>query len=138
MARLTLHFPEDQYCFSTQLTVRITDINAGNHLANDSMISMISEARARFLFAYGVAETRQDGAGIIVTDLVTTYNAEAHARDALLFEAGVLDFNTYGGYIIFRITLPPVDTLIPMAKSGFVFHDYSTHPFLPLTQLSPR
>ncbi|MBU2334241.1 MAG: thioesterase family protein, partial [Gammaproteobacteria bacterium] len=57
MARLTLHFPEDQYCFSTQLTVRITGINAGNHLANDSMISMISEARARFLFAYGVAET---------------------------------------------------------------------------------
>ncbi|HAW23845.1 MAG TPA: thioesterase, partial [Pseudomonas sp.] len=29
MARLTLQFPEDQFCFSTQLTVRITDINAG-------------------------------------------------------------------------------------------------------------
>jgi len=28
MARLNLQFPEDQYCFSTQLTVRITDINA--------------------------------------------------------------------------------------------------------------
>ena len=65
MARLNLQFPEDQYCFSTQLTVRITDINAANHLANDSMISMISEARARFLFAYGVPETRQDGSGII-------------------------------------------------------------------------
>ena len=104
MARLNLQFPEDQYCFSTQLTVRITDINAANHLANDSMISMISEARARFLFAYGVPETRQDGSGIIVTDLATTYKAEAHARDALLFEVGVMDFNKYGGDIIFRIT----------------------------------
>jgi len=125
MARLTLHFPEDQYCFSTQLTVRITDINAGNHLANDSMISMISEARARFLFAYGVAETRQDGAGIIVTDLATTYKVEAHSRDALLFEVGVMDFNKYGGDIIFRITRPADDTLIAMAKSGFVFYNYA-------------
>ena len=45
MARLKLEFPEDQYCYSSQLTVRTTDINAGNHLGNDSMISMISEAR---------------------------------------------------------------------------------------------
>jgi hypothetical protein len=33
MARLKLEFPEDQYCYSSQLTVRTTDINAGNHLA---------------------------------------------------------------------------------------------------------
>ena len=125
MARITLEFPEDQYCFSTQLTVRITDINAANHLANDSMISMISEARERFLFAYGVAQTRHDGSGIIVTDLATTYRAEAHARDALLFEVGVMDFNRYGGDIIFRISRPADGRLIAMAKSGFVFFDYA-------------
>ena len=44
MARLKLEFPEDQFCYSTHLTVRVTDINAANHLSNDSMISMISEA----------------------------------------------------------------------------------------------
>ena len=124
MARLTLQFPEDQFCYTTQLTVRITDINAGKHLANDSMISMISEARARFLFAYGIAETSGDGSGIIVTDLATTYKAEAHARDALQFEVGVMDFNKYGGDIIFRITRPADGKLIAMAKSGFVFYDY--------------
>ena len=48
MARLKLQFPEDQYCYSTLLDVRVSDINNGNHLANDSMISMLSEARARF------------------------------------------------------------------------------------------
>jgi acyl-CoA thioesterase FadM len=104
MARLTLEFPEDQFCYSTQLTVRVTDINAANHLGNDSMISMISEARARFLFEFGIEETQEDGTGIIVTDLATTYRAEAHARDQLLFEVGVMDFNTYGGDITFRIT----------------------------------
>ena len=126
MARLHLDFPEDQYYYTTPLTVRVTDINAANHLGNDSMISMISEARARFLFEFGVAETERDGTGIIVTDLATTYRAEAHARDQLLFEVGVMDFNKYGGDIIFRITRPRDRKLIAMAKSGFVFFNYKS------------
>lgn len=119
MARLKLQFPEDQYCYSTTLTVRVTDINGAKHLGNDSMISMISEARARFLYEFGIRET-----AIIVTDLATTYKAEAHARDQLLFEVGVMDFNKYGGDITFRISRPADDTLVAMAKSGFVFFDY--------------
>ncbi|MDK6075480.1 thioesterase family protein [Massilia varians] len=126
MARLQLTFPEDQFYYSTPMSVRVTDINAGNHLGNDSMISMISEARARFLFEFGVAETERDGTGIIVTDLATTYRAEAHARDQLLFEVGVMDFNKYGGDIIFRITRPHDRKLIAMAKQGFVFFNYKS------------
>jgi acyl-CoA thioesterase FadM len=126
MARLKLDFPEDQWYYSTPMTVRVTDINAANHLGNDSMISMISEARARFLFEYGVAETERDGTGIIVTDLATTYRAEAHAHDQLLFEVGVMDFNKYGGDITFRVTRPRDKTLIAMAKYGFVFFNYKT------------
>ena len=132
MARLTLEFPEDQYCYTTQLTVRSTDINGANHLGNDSMISMISEARARFLFAYGVPETAADGGGIIVTDLATMYRAEAHARDQLLFEVGVMDFNRYGGDITFRITRPRDAALVAMAKSGFVFFDYALGKVAPM------
>ena len=126
MARLHLDFPEEQYYYSTPLTVRVTDINGANHLGNDSMISMISEARARFLYEFGVRETEGDGTGIIITDLATTYRAEAHARDQLLFEVGVMDFNKYGGDITFRVTRPRDKTLIAMAKSGFVFYNYKS------------
>jgi len=132
MARLKLEFPEDQYCYSSQLTVRTTDINAGNHLGNDSMISMISEARARFLFEFGVRDIEADGTGIIVTDLATTYKAEAHARDQLLFEIGVMDFNAYGGDITFRVTRPKDGRLVAMAKSGFVFFNYKTGQVTPM------
>lgn len=126
MTRLTLDFPEDQYYYSTQLTVRVTEINSANHLGNDSMISMISEARARFLFEFGIEETQGDGTGIIVTDLATTYKTEAHARDQLLFEVGIMDFNKYGGDITFRITRPRDNALVAMAKSGFVFFNYKS------------
>ncbi|SFU72712.1 thioesterase family protein [Pseudoduganella namucuonensis] len=134
MARLKLEFPEDQFYFSTQLTVRVTDINGANHLANDSMISMISEARARFLYDFGVRETAADGNGIIITDLATTYKAEAHARDHLLFEVGVMDFNKYGGDITFRITRPRDGALVAMAKSGFVFYNYKSGQVVPMPE----
>lgn len=132
MARITLQFPDEQFCYSTQLTVRVTDINAAQHLGNDSMISMISEARARFLFDHSVEEDRDDHVGIIVTDLATTYRAEAYARDELLFEVGVMDFNRYGGDIIFRITRPADEALIAMAKSGFVFFNYREKKVVPM------
>ncbi|AYF86155.1 thioesterase family protein [Pseudomonas sp. JS3066] len=134
MARLSLNFPEDQYCYSTHLTVRVTDINGANHLGNDSMISMISEARARFLFEFGINETAEDGIGIIVTDLATTYRAEAHARDQLLFEVGVMDFNRYGGDITFRITRPADGKQVAMAKSGFVFFNYRESRVVPMPE----
>ncbi|TDV06102.1 thioesterase family protein [Paraburkholderia caballeronis] len=134
MARIHLQFPEDQYCYSTHLTVRITDINFANHLGNDSMISMISEARARFLYDSGVEEQPDSRTGIIVTDLATTYRAEAHARDQLLFEVGLMDFNRYGGDIIFRITRPADGALVAMAKSGFVFFDYGAKKVVPMPE----
>jgi acyl-CoA thioesterase FadM len=132
MARLKLDFPDELFIYSTQLTVRVTDINGANHLGNDSMISMISEARARFLFEYGVQETGPDGVGIIVTDLATTYKAEAHARDQLVFEVGVTDFNQYGGDIVFRITRPRDGRLVAMAKYGFVFFNYQSSQVTPM------
>lgn len=134
MARLTLEFPEDQFCYATHLTVRVTDINGANHLGNDSMISMISEARARFLFEFGIEETSPEGVGILVTDLATTYKTEAHARDQLLFEVGVMDFNKYGGDITFRITRPADGRLVAMAKSGFVFFSFRDSQVVPMPE----
>jgi len=137
MARLQLDFPADQFCYDSHLTVRVTDINSANHLANDSMISMISEARARFLHDFGVGEIQGEGVGIIVTDLATTYRNEAHARDQLRFEVGVMDFNRYGGDIIFRITRPRDGALIAMAKSGFVFFNYVSKQVVPMPEAFP-
>ena len=135
MARLKLEFPEDQYYYSTTLTMRVTDINGANHLGNDSMISMISEARARFLYEFGIRD-EDDGevTGIIVTDLATTYRTEAYARDQLLFEVGVMDFNKYGGDITFRITRVHDQALVAMAKSGFVFFNYRSRRVVEMSE----
>ncbi|UVE19457.1 thioesterase family protein [Pseudomonas sp. LS44] len=135
MARLTLEFPEHLFYYHTMMSVRTTDINGGGHLGNDNMISMISEARARFLYEARISEGRDaNGIGYVATDLATTYKAEAFARDTLRFDLGLMDLNKYGGDIIFRVTRPADGKLIAMAKAGFVFFDYKAKKVTPIPE----
>ncbi|HVL77019.1 MAG TPA: thioesterase family protein, partial [Noviherbaspirillum sp.] len=46
----------------------------------------------------------------------------------------VTDFNKYGGDITFRITRPADNTLIAMAKSGFVFFNFRTKKVVPMPE----
>ncbi len=132
MARIKLEFPDNAFCFETRMPVRITDINGANHLGNDALISMLSEARAQFLVEYGIEEADQNGMGIIVTDLATMYQGESFYPDMLRFEVGLLDFNKYGGDFVFRVTKAETGQSVAMAKYGFVFFNYQTREVTPM------
>lgn len=134
MARLHLEFPDELFCYATHMSVRSSDINAARHLANDALISMISEARSRFLLTHGVDDVKNENPGLIVTDLATVYKAEAYAHDRLRFEVGVTDFNRYGGDLVFRVGRPADGTLVALAKSGFVFFDYPSGKVIPMPE----
>lgn len=124
MARIKLEFSEDVFCYQTRLAVRITDINGANHLGNDALISMLSEARARFLQHHQMSETGNDGLGILITDLATVYQAETFYPETLVFDIGITDFNRYGGDFVFRVTRERDGAAVAQAKYGFVFFDY--------------
>jgi acyl-CoA thioesterase FadM len=55
MARIKLQLPQ-QFIFSTLIPVRITDINYGNHVGNDAILSLLHEARMQFLNKAGYTE----------------------------------------------------------------------------------
>jgi hypothetical protein len=44
MPRLKLELPAG-FPFRTTLTVRVTDLNYGNHLGNDALLGLLHEAR---------------------------------------------------------------------------------------------
>lgn len=124
MARVKLSFPDDAFIFATEMPVRITDINGANHLGNDALISMLSEARAQFMVKMGLQETIGRGIGIIVTDLATMYQSESFFPEILYFEVGVTDLNKYGGDYVFRVTKASSGQPVALAKYGFVFFDF--------------
>lgn len=123
MARVKLALPKE-FEFSTEIRVRISDINYGGHLGNDSVLSLIQEARLRFLKKYGFSEVDIDGPGLIMTDSVISYKSEAFHGEMLIIEVTVDDFSDYGCDFIYRITNKDTGKEVARAKTGIVFFDY--------------
>jgi acyl-CoA thioester hydrolase len=123
VARVNLILPES-FTFKTVLDVRVTEINYGNHVGNDRMVSLLHEARLRFLRSFGFGEFNISGLGIMVTDLMVEFKSESFVGENLQFEVGVNDFNKYGCDFIYRVTCADEGRLVTLAKTGIVFFDY--------------
>lgn len=124
MARIKLDPPTSIH-FSTEIQVRISDINYGNHLGNDSLLSLIHEARVRFLLNIGYTEMNIEGSGIIMNDVAIVYKAEAHYGDILQFNISAVDFHRFGCDLVYGITNKESGKEVARAKTGIVFYDYS-------------
>ncbi len=134
MARVRLELPE-AYSFETTMTVRVSDINYGNHLGNDRMVSMLHEARLRFLLEHGFSELNIGGIGILVSDLVVNFTAEAFVAEKLRFRVGLTDFNKYGCDFIYQVVNDEQDKVIAKAKTGVVFFDYDERKISRIPQI---
>ena len=123
MPRIKIALP-DKYIFQTEIPVRITDINYGGHLGNDSLLSIIHEARIRLLKHLGYSESDIDGVGIIMIDAGIQYKSEVFYGDEILIEAAVTDFTGIGCDFVFKLSKKNPRKEIAYAKTGIVFFDY--------------
>ncbi len=123
MARVKLDLPE-RFPFSTELRVRITDVNYGGHMGNDSLLGLLHEARVRLLEHYDLKELDIHGLGIIMADSVIVYKSEAFPGEMLKIAVAVTDFNKYGCDFVYRVTEKTSGREVARAKTGIVFFDY--------------
>ncbi len=131
MARVKIEFPETTL-FTHELSVRITDLNYGNHLAHDRLISLLHEARVQFFIANGMKEYDIDGVGIIMADIAVNYKAEAHFGQIMQIEIALDDFTRKGCDMLYHMTCKESDTVVAIAKTGLVFFDYETKKPVPI------
>lgn len=124
MARIKIDMP-DNYSFTTEMPVRISDINYGGHLSNDAVLSMVHEARVRYLNSYNYTELDIEGASIIMTDSAIVYKAEGFHGDQVQIDVAVGDFNKYGCDIYYLLSNKKTAVEIAHAKTGIVFFDYN-------------
>jgi acyl-CoA thioester hydrolase len=90
MPRIRIDLPA-AFPFSTDIPVRITDVNYGGHLGNDALLSLLHEARVLYLHTFGWTEKDIAGAAIIMTDAAVVYRSEAFQGDLLRIEVAVTD-----------------------------------------------
>lgn len=125
MARIQLEFPET-FIFSCELTIRASDLNYGNHVGNDSMLTIMQEARILFYRSLGYTnEMNFEGpVGHIVADAAVVYKSEAFLGDVLTIRIAMNDFNKYGFDMYYRLTNKQTAKEVAIGKTGIVFFDY--------------
>jgi len=121
MARIQINFPEKKF-FSTEISIRITDLNYGGHLGNDTMLSLLHEARVRFLKHFDYSEMNIEGVGIIMADAAVQFKAEAFYGESLKIEIAADEFTRAAFDLFYRVSSS--ERVVAIAKTGIVFYDY--------------
>ena len=131
MARVRLELPE-RFVFSTELTVRITDINYAGHVGNDSLMSLLQEAREHFFAHHHLRENDVFGIALVVADAIVIYRSEAFQGETLRIDIALADFNKYGFDFLLRVTEKASGREVARAKIGMVFFDYAQRCIQPV------
>lgn len=126
MARVQIQIPDTSPRTVLHIPVRITDINYGNHLGNDSMVAVLHEARVQFLQQHGFTELNAGGTGLIMRDIAVSFEHESFYGDELTVDIYCGDVSGVSFQLIYEVTAvrDGQDILIAKAASTMVCFDY--------------
>jgi acyl-CoA thioesterase FadM len=116
---------QPHYEFQHTLTVRVTDLNYGAHLANNAVVELVHEARARIFHALGFVDETNLGdgrTGIIMGDLVINFKQEGFMFDTLVIHSHFDEFSGRSFRLFHKITRD--DLLLALVETGLVMFDY--------------
>jgi len=127
MSRIHIDLPE-KFLFATELTVRSSDLNYGNHVGHDTVLTLMQEARVRFYRTLGfINELNFDGpVGQVIADAAVQYKSESFLADELIIKIGVSDFTKYGFDMFYLVENRLTGKEVARGKTGIVCFDYDT------------
>jgi YbgC/YbaW family acyl-CoA thioester hydrolase len=135
MERVKVNIPEI-FSFKTKIPIRITDVNYGGHVGNDSFLAMIQEARLQFYKHYGYSEINVEGMGTIMVDVAIEYKLELFYGDEI--EISVAPGNiARNGFDLFYLIEKMTETskqIAAKAKTGILCFDYAARKVVPMPQ----
>ncbi|MDO4435726.1 MAG: thioesterase family protein [Cardiobacteriaceae bacterium] len=109
--------------FTTSLSVRIGDINYGQHLGHDRLVTLLHQARLDFLHHLGGSELSiGEGVGLIMRRLEVDYLGEGFLGDDLQITITVSQAKSARFSLLYQVTCQqrPIAT----AKTEMVAFDY--------------
>lgn len=132
MARIKVELPE-KFSFSATIPIRITDLNYGGHVGNDTILSLIHEGRVQFLKQFGLEELKFAGAGLIMGDVAIEFRNELFHGDVIKVWVAASEFTKISFdlfYKLEKITGEP----IAFAKTGMICFDYEKKKVVPVPE----
>jgi acyl-CoA thioester hydrolase len=120
MPRIKLKLPT-KFHFQTKLQLRIYDMNYGAHMGNDSVLSIIHEARVQFFQSINLEERDFYGFSLLMADSAVVYKKEGFYGDQLDIKISVSELYDYGFELFYLIKNGNDE--IARVKTGLVCYD---------------
>lgn len=133
MSHSELNFGDAIFVFETVMRVRHTEIDVSQHLSLEALSALLTEARARFLYAKGIQDIDAGHQGLIVDCLQLNVVSVVRERDELLFEVGIDQICDDGSYIAIKVTRMADNSLVATARQHMVNYDYRLNKTVPLS-----
>ena len=133
MSRIKLEMPA-RFSFTCSISVRITDINYGNHAGNDAILGMVHEARMQYLSSLGFTELQFAGHGMIMADAGIEFKAEAFYGETLQVLVQPANPARIGFDLYYRLEkiINGQSVTVALAKTGMICYDYTAKKIIPL------
>jgi len=124
MSRTKLDLPKE-FNFHVSIPVRITDINYGGHVGNDTVLTLLHEARMKFLYHYDFSEMNFGGVGLIMRDVTIEFKKELFYGDSVRVYVTVTNFSRVGFDVFYKMVKNEDEIQVAIAKTGMVCYDYN-------------
>jgi acyl-CoA thioester hydrolase len=122
MARIKVELPE-KFSFSATIPIRITDLNYGGHVGNDTILSLIHEGRVQFLKQFELEELKFAGAGLIMGDVAIEFKNELFHGDVIKVWVAASEFTKISFDLFYKLEKINGDP-VAFAKTGMICFDY--------------
>ncbi len=132
MQRIRIQLPAS-FSYSTQIAIRITDLNYGGHVGNDTILSLIQEARVQFLSKLGYTEMKLDNVSLIMSDAALEFKSELFYGDVITAFVAAGDFSRVGFSFYYKL-INGKEEVVALAKTGMVCFDYDTRKVVSLPE----
>lgn len=124
MPRLKIDLPSS-FPFKTEIAVRVGDVNYGGHLGNDSLLTLLHEARLLFLASKGMSELNAGGVGLTMASAGLSFKAEAFHGDLLEIEIAVTEIGPAGFELAYKVVRKSDAKEVARAFTSMAFFDYA-------------
>lgn len=137
MDRIKIRLPEI-FRFTTEIDIRITDLNYGGHVGNDTFLGLAHEARCRFLESLGYTELHIENVSLIMSDAAIEFKKELFQGDRIKISIAAESFHKFGFDLLYLFEKMDKEEKLIVAKikTGMMCYNYTEKKLEALPELA--
>jgi len=128
------------FSFSCKIPIRITDLNYGGHVGNDTVLTLIHEARMQFLGQWGLTELQFAGVGMIMSDVAIEFKNELFYGDSVMAWVKAGEVSKIGFELFYKLEKVSGDKkiLVAAARTGMICYDYDKKKIVSIPEVARK